>query len=387
MTKKVKKVPGSTPTVFDDTGPSSSQTPYIEPVADNVQIMSVLSTGDQVGFKDGPPALANTPWRMVGIPDGLGAYDNGDGTMTVLMNHELGADPGVVREHGQTGAFVSKLTIDKETMQVVSAGDLVQIVHYYDRATTLSYRRPRRRSMATGRVRPPVLGGSAGHLRPVRRQYAGWARRSASSSAARKSATRAACSLTSRPAPRRAIPSSCRSSAGSPGRMRWPTRTAAPRPSLCVNRRFHARAKSMCMSAISRSTGNTIEKAGLTNGKLFGIVASFGDDTAATPPNGTFTLVEQGNNGDVSELTGAQQQAEAVCRAHAVRPSGRRPMGSEQSQSLLLRHDRRRRRFRRGCGRWTSSTSSAPNSAARSRCWSRAGWPTPREIRLRRFRS
>ncbi len=27
---------------------------------------------------------------MVGIPDGLGAFDNHDGTFTVLMNHELG---------------------------------------------------------------------------------------------------------------------------------------------------------------------------------------------------------------------------------------------------------------------------------------------------------
>ena len=32
---------------------------------------------------------------MVGIPDGLGAFDNGDGTFTVLMNHELGNTQGV----------------------------------------------------------------------------------------------------------------------------------------------------------------------------------------------------------------------------------------------------------------------------------------------------
>jgi len=34
---------------------------------------------------------------MVGIPDGLGAYDNRDGSFTLLMNHELGSDKGVVR--------------------------------------------------------------------------------------------------------------------------------------------------------------------------------------------------------------------------------------------------------------------------------------------------
>jgi hypothetical protein len=59
---------------------------------------------------------------MVGIPDGLGAFDNGDGTMTVLMNHELGATSGAVREHGSTGAFVSRLVVDLDTLEVVSAG-------------------------------------------------------------------------------------------------------------------------------------------------------------------------------------------------------------------------------------------------------------------------
>ncbi len=46
----------------------------------------ILTVGDSVNTKlDGV-----SPYRMVGIPDGLGAYDNGDGTFTVLMNHELG---------------------------------------------------------------------------------------------------------------------------------------------------------------------------------------------------------------------------------------------------------------------------------------------------------
>lgn len=47
-------------------------------------------------------------YRLVGIPDGLGAFDNGDGTITLLVNHELGSTKGVVRSHGSKGAFVSK---------------------------------------------------------------------------------------------------------------------------------------------------------------------------------------------------------------------------------------------------------------------------------------
>jgi hypothetical protein len=50
---------------------------------------------------------------MVGIPDGLGAHRNGNGTTTVYMNHEIG-------EPLNKGAIVSKLTVDRRG-KVVSA--------------------------------------------------------------------------------------------------------------------------------------------------------------------------------------------------------------------------------------------------------------------------
>src|SRR6266508_3503719 len=81
------------------------------------------TVGDSVNAKpDG------SPYRMVGIPDGLGAFDNGDGTFTVLMNHELGSSSGIVRAHGARGAFVSKWTIDTDTLQVLHGEDLIQQV-------------------------------------------------------------------------------------------------------------------------------------------------------------------------------------------------------------------------------------------------------------------
>ena len=134
MTKRHKHHNDPNP-VFDDTGPSSSQTPYLVPAHAGVQIESILSVGDQVGVKEAPAALAGQPWRMVGIPDGLGAFDNGDGTMTVLMNHELGQAVGVVRAHGSTGAFVSKLTVDMTTHQVLDATDLSEDVFLFNRTT------------------------------------------------------------------------------------------------------------------------------------------------------------------------------------------------------------------------------------------------------------
>jgi Ca2+-binding RTX toxin-like protein len=104
-------------------GPSTTQTPYLISLEPNVTFTSILSAGDIVGtHPDGSPR------PMVGVPDGIGAFDNGDGTATVMFNHELGAATGAVREHGSTGAFVDKMVINKATLQVLSAEDLGKTV-------------------------------------------------------------------------------------------------------------------------------------------------------------------------------------------------------------------------------------------------------------------
>jgi hypothetical protein len=110
-----------------ETGVSSSQSPYLVAVDSSISFKSILTVGDQTS--DG------TGWQMVGIPDGLGAFDNGDGTFTVLMNQEIGATQGVVRDHGFAGSFVSKLVIDKTTLEVLSGSDLIQNAFEYDAAT------------------------------------------------------------------------------------------------------------------------------------------------------------------------------------------------------------------------------------------------------------
>ena len=73
-------------------GPSSSQAPYMNAIAPGIEFISVLTSGDTIGG-----------YTMAGIPDGLGAYDNADGTFTVLMNHEIFADP-VFEFLGDAGA-------------------------------------------------------------------------------------------------------------------------------------------------------------------------------------------------------------------------------------------------------------------------------------------
>jgi phosphodiesterase/alkaline phosphatase D-like protein len=103
--------------------------PYVVPVNPAVTTQALLTVGDSVGG-----------YRMVGIPDGLGAFDNGDGTFTLLMNHELGNTSGVPRAHGGTGAFVSEWVIDKSTLQVLSGQDLDQTV-ILNGSTSLNFNR------------------------------------------------------------------------------------------------------------------------------------------------------------------------------------------------------------------------------------------------------
>lgn len=83
-------------------GPSSSASPYVRRVEPGVVSVAILTVGDAV---DG--------YRLVGIPDGLGAFDNGDGTFTLLVNHEINAALGIPRAHGAKGAFVSRSSARK----------------------------------------------------------------------------------------------------------------------------------------------------------------------------------------------------------------------------------------------------------------------------------
>lgn len=106
------------------TGPNSSQAPYLETTIPGGLHTSILTVGDSVGT-----------YKMCGLPDGLGAYDNGNGTFTLLMNHEMSNAVGVTRAHGSKGAFVSKWVVNKNDLSFVSGGDLVKNVKLWKTAT------------------------------------------------------------------------------------------------------------------------------------------------------------------------------------------------------------------------------------------------------------
>lgn len=109
---------------------------YLQPVVEGVKFRTLLTAGQSVNNK--PDGV--TPYRLVGIMDGTGAYDNGDGTFSFLVNHEISSG-GAVRAHGANGAFVSRWKIRKGDLKVLNGEDLIQTVSRWDTATS-SYLSP-----------------------------------------------------------------------------------------------------------------------------------------------------------------------------------------------------------------------------------------------------
>lgn len=93
--------------------------PWIKPEKEGWYVMPLLNVGDRVG---------NTGYRMVGVPDGLGVLDNGDGTLSIFMNHELASDMGKLRAHFGRGAFISRWTPDIAKLKIVDGSDLIRKV-------------------------------------------------------------------------------------------------------------------------------------------------------------------------------------------------------------------------------------------------------------------
>lgn len=107
---------------------SAADTSYLVPAQGGVIVRPIATSGDSFTSGSGTKVLA-------GIPDGLGAFDNGDGTFTMIANHEIPAASGVARGHGGTGAFLSKFIVNKTTMAVTSLTDLITSVYVATRGS------------------------------------------------------------------------------------------------------------------------------------------------------------------------------------------------------------------------------------------------------------
>lgn len=128
------------------TGPSTLQSPYVVPAdsASGTIIISIASNGNGALTPDETFLRLNTgvnDYRLVGLPDGMGAFrtsaDVTNGTFTLLCNHELGNSSGIVRDHGNRGSFVSQWTISADTfnMFVVGARDAATTYNLFDLGT------------------------------------------------------------------------------------------------------------------------------------------------------------------------------------------------------------------------------------------------------------
>lgn len=272
------------------TGPSTSQSPYLLPSIPNTTITSVLTVSDVV-----------SGYRMCGIADGTGAYDNGNGTFTYLVAHEIGATSGVARAHGQPGAFISKWVINKNTLSVVSGADLIQNVNLWNGSSYTTFNAGNTSTLtAFGRFcsadLPEVSAffNSASNLGTQDRIFMNGEEIGPEGRAFAHIATGASAG-TSYQLPHL-------------GRASWENAVANPNSGnktvVCLlddatpgQVYFYIGAKT--------NTGTPVDRAGLTNGKLFGVSVTgmLAESSASViPANTTFTLIDLDN---VSAITGA----------------------------------------------------------------------------------
>jgi Bacterial protein of unknown function (DUF839) len=275
-------------------GPSSSQSPYLVRTKPGIVTTSILTTGDAV---DG--------YRMVGIPDGLGAYDNGDGTFTVLMNHELPSNLGVVRAHGGKGAFVSKWTIEKDGLKVTHGEDLIKRVLSWNSTTHQWEQIPAGSPLLNlGRLCSADLPGGALYDAAT---GLGTQERIFMDGEEVGNEGRPFGTVVTGPAAGSAYHLS------SLGRMSFENTLAKPdagATTIVAELEDAGNGQVYFYVGTKKSTGTEVDKAGLSGGTLYGLkidgMASESDATTLPGGSARFSLVPLG---DVSQLTGTQLDA------------------------------------------------------------------------------
>ena len=313
-------------------GPSTATEPYLMPspgMVAAVKTTSILTTGDSIGG-----------YKLVGTPDGLGAFTE-DGTFTLLVNHELRAGAGAVRGHGAAGAFVSRWEIRRNDLRVLRGEDFSQRpgdVYTWSRDTMSYVRRSAASPAVWGYFCSADLAGPGAYLyrdygtrdriflngeelRPPFVSRHGRAYAHIVTGAQRGEAWQL---------PRL-------------GEAAWENVVASPHPQMKTivmmldDSSASTRATSLCDSAgqigcnvpselymyvgTKQREGNAIERAGLTNGALFGVRVTVDDRLVTEESNangfGTSGFVAKGrfslhDFGDVSGIDGIRLQRDSV---------------------------------------------------------------------------
>lgn len=274
------------------TGTSSSQPPYLLPTVSNATTTSIFTATQSVGG-----------YTLAGLPDGTGAIDNGDGTFSYFIAHEMSPGQGTVHAHGQNGAFISKWTINKSTLAVTAGTDVIQNANIWNGSGYTTY------NMGTPSVAAQFNRFCSGDVPEVSAFYhAGsglgtQARFFMNGEESGNEGRAMGTILTGTNAgnlyelPRL-------------GKMSIENSVASPFTSIktVVALTDDATGGQIYIYVGTKTnTGSDIDKAGLTNGNLYGVaVTGFLSETNAAPPAPTtFSLI---NFGDVSAMTGASLQ-------------------------------------------------------------------------------
>lgn len=273
------------------TGISTSTTPYLVPVTAGVRLTSILTTNDVI-----------EGYRMCGTPDGLGAFDNHDGTFTLLMNHEFGNTAGIERAHGSKGAFVSKWVIKKSDLSVISGSDLIQNVNLWNGTGYTTYNSSNPSSSAAfGRFCSADLPAISAYYNA----------KTGLGTQARIFMNGEETGNEGRVLGHIASGSEAGTSYELPalGKASWENLTARPIASdktVVIGMDDSTPGQVYVYIGSKTDSGSDVEKAGLTNGKLYGVsVAGLLNETnASVPAEGTvFTLVDLG---DIKNSTGGE---------------------------------------------------------------------------------
>ncbi len=284
-------------TTYGEEGVSTMSTPYLQASIPNAKFTSILTAGDAIGG-----------YKMAGLGDGLGAYDNNNGTFSLLMNHEMNDAEGVTRAHGQKGAFVSKWIINKSDLSVVSGSDLIQTTKLWNGTSYVTYNKanpapkPFNRFCAADLPIVSAFYNAKSGLGTQNRIFMNGEESGAEGRAFAHIITGTEAGTTYE-LPRL-------------GKFSWENSIACPssedKTVVIGLDDTNPLGQVYVYVGNKTNTGNDIEKAGLANGNLYGIaVTGLNAEISLSVPtaNTAFTLASLGN---VEALTGAQIQSKSV---------------------------------------------------------------------------
>lgn len=272
------------------TGPSTTTTPYMFPTVAGGTVVSILTAGDVVGG-----------YTLSGLGDGMGVIENGGSTYTVLINHEAGAGVGAVRAHGSNGAFISKWVINKSNFQVVSGADLIQDVKLWTGSTYTTYNAGNTSTLASfGRFCSADLGDVTSYYNPLtgkgtqERIFLNGEESGAEGRGFAHIATGTESGVTYQ------LPHL--------GRYSYENAVVSPYPqdkTIVIGLDDATPGQVYVYVGNKSNTGNTIEKAGLFGGRLYGIGVVgmvYEQNSVFAAPNTPFNMIDLGL---VQNLTGA----------------------------------------------------------------------------------